>query len=397
MTRNKIQQAIADIQNGKMVIVVDDKNRENEGDLVMAAEKVTAESINFMLHFGRGLICMPMSADYFTRLDIPMMIDRNQSTHQTPFGVSIGAAKNITTGISAADRAHMIQVAANPQSQSSDIAKPGHIFPLKAAENGVLKRKGHTEASVDLMKIAGLNSAATICEIMNEDGTMARETDLKLFSEKHQLSLITIHEIMDYRLQTENVVSKISSANLPTQFGMMTIHYFKSDLDNHDWIVLTSGDVEKKSAPLVRLHSQCLTGDVLGSMRCDCGEQLQQSLEKIAKNNGILLYLPQEGRGIGLGNKVKSYALQDQGVDTVEANHQLGFQSDARDYCIPAKILKNIGIQHVRLMTNNPHKIAGLEKYGITVTERVPLIVSSNSNNAFYLKTKQEKMGHYYE
>lgn len=395
MNNNKMQQAINDIQNGKMIIVTDDKNRENEGDLVIAAEKITPDAINFMSRFGRGLICMPMSDDYFTRLHIPMMVNENESSHQTPFGVSIGAANNITTGISAADRAHTIRVAANPLSQPGDIVKPGHIFPLKANKSGVLKRKGHTEASVDLMILAGFNPAAVICEIMNDDGTMAREADLMTFAKQHQLTMISIQELIEYRLRTENCVTKISSANLPTRYGMMHIHYFKNKLDELDWIAITSGDIQKQLAPFVRLHSQCLTGDVLGSQRCDCGEQLQLSLQKIAQSGGVLLYLPQEGRGIGLENKVRSYALQDTGVDTVEANHQLGFESDLRDYYIPAQILKYFQIHAVSLMTNNPHKIAALEKYGIAVTARIPLRAPTNDANAFYLKTKQEKMGHY--
>lgn len=394
MKKNLIQHAIADIQEGKMVIITDDKNRENEGDLVIAAEKITADAINFMAHHGCGLICMPMSEDYFKRLDIAMMVQNNQSTFHTAFGVSIGAAKGITTGISAYDRALTIQVAANPQSTAADIVKPGHVFPLKAVYGGVLKRKGQTEASVDLMKLAGLNSAAVICEIMNQDGTMAREEDLKIFSKTHQLTVISVQDIIEYRLQTESIIKKTESANFPTHYGHMKIHHYRSELDTLEWIVITAGDINSQSAPLVRLHSQCLTGDVFHSKRCDCGEQLEMSMQWIAKEGGILLYLPQEGRNIGLSNKIKSYALQDTGLDTVEANQRLGFKADEREYFIPAQILKNLGIQRVRLMTNNTNKMFELKKYGIDVVERMPLIVEPNQDNIFYLKTKQNKLGH---
>lgn len=394
MPKNNIERAIADIQSGKMVIITDDKNRENEGDLVVSAEKITPEAINFMAHFGCGLICMPMTEDYFKRLDIPMMVQYNQSAFQTAFGVSIGSKEGITTGISAHDRAHTIKIAANPNSTSSDIVKPGHVFPLKAVNGGVLKRKGQTEASVDLMKLAELNPAAVICEIMNVDGTMARENDLKIFSESHQLTIISVQEIFEYRLQTEIMIEKITMANLPTQFGEMTIHIYKSALDNFEWIALTSGDIKNQHEPLVRLHSECLTGDVLSSIRCDCGEQLETSMQKISQEGGILLYLPQEGRNIGLINKIKSYELQDQGLDTVEANHHLGFKDDERDYFIAAQILKNLGAVKIQLLTNNPKKVADLKKCGIDVTKRIPIIAKPHDKNIFYLKTKQEKLGH---
>lgn len=394
MSNLKIERAIADIQQGKMVIITDDKNRENEGDLIMSAEKITAEGINFMAHHGCGLICMPMSEDYFKRLDIPMMVQNNQSTFNTAFGVSIGAAKGITTGISAYDRALTIQIAANPQSTSHDIVKPGHVFPLKAVSGGVFKRKGQTEASVDLMKLAGLHPAAVICEIMNADGTMAREADINTFSDTHQLTVISVQDIIEYRLQKEVIVQKTESAKFPTQYGSMQIHHYHSMIDTLEWIAITSGDFENQSAPLVRLHSQCLTGDVFHSKRCDCGEQLDMSMQSIAQEGGIVLYLPQEGRNIGLSNKIKSYALQDKGLDTVEANQQLGFQADEREYFIPAQILRSLGVTRVRLMTNNVNKISELKKYGIDVVERVPLIVEPNHDNIFYLKTKQHKLGH---
>lgn len=394
MLQHTVKQAIQDIRNGKMVIIADDNNRENEGDLVVAAEKITHEQVNFMARFACGLICMPMSEHYFHRLSIPMMVQHNQSTFQTAFGVSIGAAKGITTGISVHDRAHTIRVAADPCSTSADIVKPGHVFPLKAVQGGVFKRRGQTEASVDLMKLAGLNPAAAICEIMNDDGTMAREIDLRLFAQQHALTLISVQDIVEYRLKNETHIEKVSSAALPTEFGVMQIHCFRSALDGFEWIAITAGDIKKTVWPLVRLHSQCLTGDAFHSLRCDCGEQLTAALKMIAEQGGIVLYLPQEGRNIGLENKIKSYALQDAGLDTVEANYQLGFQADERNYFIAAQILKNLNALQVRLMTNNPHKIAELTKCGINIIERIPLITPHNNCNRYYLKTKQAKLGH---
>lgn len=394
MHHSNIHRAIADIQAGKMIIIVDDEKRENEGDIVISAEKITSEAINFMVHEACGLICMPMSAEYFARLDIPMMVSHNQSTHQTAFGVSIGAARNITTGISAADRAETIRVAANPASTAKDIVKPGHIFPLKAEALGVLKRKGHTEASVDLMKLAGLQPSAAICEIMNKDGTMAHGDQLTAFADRHQLTVISVQALVEYRLATEIHVEKIASAKLPTELGEMTIHHFQSAVDQREWIAITSGDFNAQSAPRVRLHSQCLTGDVFGSSRCDCGDQLKQSLQDIAKESGVIVYLPQEGRDIGLMHKIKAYALQDAGLDTVEANHQLGFAEDAREYFIAVHILKSFGITNISLMTNNPKKISDVEKYGVTVEKHIPILSTPNSHNRFYLETKKNKMGH---
>lgn len=392
-----IQNAISDIQAGKMVIITDDKDRENEGDLVMAAEKITPDAINFMAHHGCGLICMPMSEDDFERLDIPMMVQHNQSKFNTPFGVSISAKNGITTGISAYDRAHTIRLAANPKSTAADIVKPGHVFPLKAAKGGVFNRRGQTEASIDLMKLAGLHLCTVICEIMNEDGSMARENDIIAFSKKHKINVISVQDILTYRLQQEKIVEKNTSANFPTEFGMMKIHSYCSHLDENIWIVITSGDYQEDVTPLVRLHSQCLTGESLHSIRCDCGEQLKKSLKFIAKNNGILIYLPQEGRGIGLENKIKAYALQDTGLDTVEANLSLGFRPDEREYFIAAQILKDMQVNNIKLITNNPTKIVELKKYGINVFERVCTPITTRNENACYLKTKKIKMGHLLE
>lgn len=394
MLLSKIERAISDIQSGKMIIIVDDETRENEGDLVIAAEKITSDAINFMVHEGCGLICMPMSAADFARLNIPMMVNDNQSTHRTAFGVSIGAAKNITTGISAADRAETIRVAANVTSTEKDIVKPGHIFPLKAEELGVLKRKGHTEASVDLMKMAGLRPAAAICEIMNRDGTMAQGDQLTAFAKLHDLTIISVQALVEYRLATEIHVEKISSAKLPTEYGEMMIHHFQSALDQREWIAITSGDFCAKSAPLVRLHSQCLTGDAFGSSRCDCGDQLKQSMRDIAKESGVIVYLPQEGRDIGLMNKIKAYALQDTGLDTVEANHELGLVEDAREYFVAVHILKSLGLKNISLMTNNPKKITEVEKYGMKVEKHISILSTPTCHNQFYLETKKNKMGH---
>lgn len=390
-----VHRAIADIQQGKMVILVDDKNRENEGDIVVAAEKVTASHISFMAHHGCGLICMPMTAADFDRLNIPMMVQDNQCQQETGFGVSIGAAQGITTGISAQDRAHTVRVVANPASSAKDIVKPGHIFPLKARDGGVLVRPGHTEASTDLMRLAGLSPQAVICEIMNPDGTMARLPDLKAFAVHHNLTLLNIADLKSYRMQTERLVTKISSAPMPSKYSdKMQVHVYQNDLDGSEWVAVTVGELDQLDKPLVRLHSSCMTGDIFGSNRCDCGSQLNMALEAISAQGGALLYLPQEGRGIGLANKVKAYALQDSGMDTVEANLHLGFSPDQRDYTVAAKMLQAFGLTQVRLLTNNPKKVAALEENQIKVVERIPLITQSTCNNERYLKAKQEKLGH---
>jgi len=395
VTLSTIPVALQALQQGKMIIVVDDEQRENEGDLVMAAEFVTAEAINFMSQQGRGLICMPMTADHFTRLQIPMMAQTNKSHQQTPFGVSFGAAAGISTGISARDRARTIQVAADPASEAADIVMPGHVFPLRASPHGVLSRDGHTEATVDLMRLAGLQPAGVICEIMNADGSMARLPQLVEFAQQHDLIIISIVDLIAYRMQFEMLVNELSTARLPVrEFGLFTIKTFVSVVDGVEHVALIRPCVNSSNPPLVRLHSECLTGDVFGSLRCDCGEQLQRSLALIAEQGGIVLYLRQEGRGIGLANKIKAYALQDEGLDTVEANHRLGFAADARDYGYAAQILKLLGVSACRLITNNPAKMLGLHRYGLQVLERVALQSTPHAENRDYLTTKREKLGH---
>jgi len=389
-----VEEAISDIRAGRFIIILDDENRENEGDLMMAAENVTPEAINFMARFGRGLICMPMTAERLRELDIPLMTSQNTESMGTAFTVSVDARINTTTGISAFDRATTVHALIDPVTRRSDIVTPGHLFPLQAKEGGVLRRTGHTEACVDLARLAGLQPAGVIVEIMNDDGTMARLPQLERFAQEHGLKMLTIESLIRYRMQYEKLVCRISEVSMPTEYGLFTAIGYESVLDGQCHIALVAGDPTCPDA-LVRVHSECLTGDVFSSKRCDCGEQLRRALQLISKNgNGVLLYMRQEGRGIGLANKLRAYALQDGGSDTVEANHRLGYPADLRDYGIGAQILVDLGIKQIRLLTNNPRKVIGLEGYGLEIAERVPLEVEPNNINRRYLETKRDKMHH---
>jgi 3,4-dihydroxy 2-butanone 4-phosphate synthase/GTP cyclohydrolase II len=393
---NTIDEAIDDIAKGKMVILVDDEERENEGDLCMAAEKVTPEAINFMARYGRGLICLSLKPSRVEELKLPMMTDENTSPFGTAFTVSIEAKKGVTTGISAADRAKTIHTAIDQKTRPEDLARPGHVFPLKARPGGVLQRAGQTEGSVDLARLARLYPAGVICEIMNDDGTMARVPELMEFAKKHNLKMITIKDLIKYRMRTELFVKRLATVKMPTKYGdEFTVIAYTNDIDNNIHIALVKGEIKPEDEILVRVHSQCLTGDVFGSLRCDCGEQLYKAMEMIKKEGkGVILYMKQEGRGIGLINKLKAYELQDKGLDTVEANIKLGFKPDLRDYGIGAQILVDLGVRKMRLMTNNPKKIVGLEGYGLKVVERVPIQSMPNDKNIIYLKTKKKKLGH---
>ena len=393
-----IEDALEDVRQGKMIVIVDDEDRENEGDLMIAAEKATPEVINFMAKFGRGLICLTLTESRTRNLGLNMMVDDNQSTFETPFTVSIDARQGVTTGISAADRAHTIKVAIDPDSARSDLVKPGHIFPLRAKNGGVLVRMGQTEASVDMARIAGLQPYGVICEIMNDDGTMARVSQLTQFIKVHGLKMITTKDLAEYRLKQEALVEEVTSTILPTHSGEFRAVVFKNILNDQTHIALVKGEIREDEPTLVRVHSQCLTGDVFGSYRCDCGEQLKKSMEMIdQEGKGVLLYLYQEGRAIGLVNKLKAYALQDQGKDTVQANEELGFKPDLRDYGIGAQLLRKLGLGKIRIMTNNPRKIVGLEGYGLHLVERVHIEVQAKEDNIKYLRTKQEKMGHMFQ
>lgn len=390
---NTIEEALEDIKEGKIVIVVDDEDRENEGDLLMAAECVTPEAINFMATYGRGLICMPIDEEKAKVLNLHPMVENNTDNHETAFTVSIDHI-DTTTGISAYERAFTIQKVLK-DSEPLDFRRPGHIFPLIAKSGGVLKRVGHTEAAVDLSRLAGLEPAGVICEIMSKDGTMARTTELMEFAKKHNLKIITIADLVDYRRTRENLVERVVEVNMPTKYGDFKMYGFINKLNGEHHVALVKGKIDENEPVLVRVHSECLTGDALGSLRCDCGDQYDAAMKKIAKEGkGILLYMRQEGRGIGLINKLKAYALQDQGYDTVEANLMLGFPADMRDYGIGAQILKNLGVRTLRIMTNNPRKLNGLRGYDIEIVERISIQMNHNEKNEFYLKTKQDKLQH---
>jgi 3,4-dihydroxy 2-butanone 4-phosphate synthase / GTP cyclohydrolase II len=390
-----IEEAIDHFRQGRMVIIVDDEDRENEGDLAIAAEKVSPASINFMAKHGRGLICLTMTEERCDELELPLMVRDNTSPFGTAFTVSIEARGKITTGISAADRAATVLTAIDPATRPEDLLRPGHIFPLRARKGGVLKRAGQTEASVDLATLAGLRPAGVICEIMNDDGTMARVPDLVKVAKEHGLAIITVADLISHRLRHETLVRKVAAPRLPTIYGDFQIHAFRSDVTGDENVALVMGEIDPDDPVLVRVHSQCLTGDIFGSSRCDCGVQLEQALERIAaEGKGVLLYLLQEGRGIGLMNKLRAYELQEQGHDTVEANERLGFRPDQREYGIGAQILRDLGVRKMRLMTNNPSKYIALNGYGLEIVERVPLEVPPTESSRAYLRTKREKLGH---
>ena len=390
-----VPEAIEDLKEGKFIIIVDDESRENEGDLVIAAEKVTPEAINFMAKQARGLICLSIIGKRLDELNIPLMAQQNTSKFESPFAVSIDAKYGVTTGISAYDRATTVKAVLDPNTKPEDLARPGHMFPLRAREGGVLVRAGHTEASVDLARLAGLYPAAVICEIMNDDGTMARLPDLERMAEKYGIKIISVAQLIAYRRRHEKLVQRVAEAKLPTKYGEFTVIAYKSSIDPNEHLALVKGEINGEEPILVRVHSECLTGDVFGSLRCDCGDQIAMAMRAIEEEGrGVFLYMRQEGRGIGLHNKIKAYALQDQGLDTVEANKELGFPPDLRDYGIGAQILADLGVRNMRLLTNNPKKVVGLEAYGLRIVETVPIVPRPTPQNLSYLEAKRKKLGH---
>jgi 3,4-dihydroxy 2-butanone 4-phosphate synthase / GTP cyclohydrolase II len=392
---HSIEAALTDLRQGRMVLVVDDADRENEGDLVMAAEHVTPAAINFMARFGRGLICVPTTGERLKQVGVERMVTQNRETFKTDFQVSVDAARGISTGISAADRAKTIQVMAEPTATPEDLVQPGHIFPLRAKSGGVLQRAGHTEAAVDLARLAGCRPIGVICEVMSDDGTMARLPELRKFARKHKLKICSIADLISYRRTREKLVERVEVVKMPTDYGDFNLHLYRSHTDGQHHVALVRGDVAGKEKVLVRVHSECLTGDVFGSRRCDCGPQLQQAMRQVSDAGcGVILYMRQEGRGIGLAPKIQAYKLQEKGLDTVEANQKLGFGMDLREYGLGAQILCDLGLKTIRLLTNNPKKIVGLAGYGLQVVEQVPIRVKPNPHNERYLKTKREKLGH---
>jgi 3,4-dihydroxy 2-butanone 4-phosphate synthase/GTP cyclohydrolase II len=393
---SSVKDLIADIRLGRLVIIVDDEDRENEGDLVCAAAKITPEAINFMATHGRGLICAPITQEAAERLGLPLMVRRNTESHGTNFTVAVDAADGVTTGISAADRARTVQILANPLAEPRDLVRPGHILPLQAKQGGVLRRAGHTEAAVDLARLAGLEPAGVICEILNEDGTMARLPQLLEFAEKHDLKIGTIEALIDYRRSQEKLIERIERIQMPTDYGNFNLVVYASKLNPEEHhLALVKGEIRSEDPVLVRVHSECLTGDVFGSRRCDCGSQLHSALAQIEEvGSGVLVYMRQEGRGIGLANKIRAYKLQEEGLDTVEANERLGFGSDLRDYGMGAQILYDLGVRKIRLMTNNPRKVVGLDGHKLEIVEKVPIRIAPNEHNERYLGTKRDKLGH---
>ncbi|MCZ6649945.1 MAG: bifunctional 3,4-dihydroxy-2-butanone-4-phosphate synthase/GTP cyclohydrolase II [Acidobacteria bacterium] len=390
-----IEDAIEDIRAGRMIIVIDDEDRENEGDLTMAADRVTPEAINFMARYGRGLICLPMTAARLDELEIPLMVERNTAAYRTAFCVSIEARQKVSTGISAADRAVTVATAVDPATGPHDLARPGHVFPLRARPGGVLRRAGQTEAAVDLARLAGLTPAGVICEIMNEDGTMARVPDLETFSQTHNLKMILVADLIRYRMQNERLVRRVAAPDLPTRYGHFRVIAYRSRLERKTHLALVMGQIDSEEPVLARVHSECLTGDVFGSLRCDCGRQLHRAMELIAaEGRGVVIYLRQEGRGIGLINKLRAYELQDHGADTVVANEKLGFRADQRNYGIGAQMLNDLGVRKLRVLSNNPVKFVALKGYGLEIVERVPIEIPPDAHSRKYLKTKKDKMGH---